>query len=503
MSVELSKDTLDKNEKFIRSMAQVKTTPLTKLFAQSAEKRALKKQSKENLKEKKSTSKNITKRTKTSSKTTKKYTNKLIQKSKKVLSSVSINEQQWLFDPWIIVIVISIIFLGITMVGSASISIAERNNGDPFYYLYRQLLATSLGFFLGTFVLFTPIKTWQKIGPVLLFISIILLVLVLIPGIGKSINGSSRWLSLGVFNLQVSEVIKLSMVIYLSGYLVRHSQKVKNTMRGFLMPIVVLATVSILLLMEPNLGAVVVIATTAMGMLFIGGVMLWQFLILILIMAVGVYYLIILVPYRYARLQAFMDPWADPFDSGFQLTQSLIAFGRGELTGVGLGNSIQKLFYLPEGHTDFLFAVLAEELGSVGAILVIALFATLVVRVFMMAKEADRLKQHFSAYMMFGLAIWIGLQAFVNIGVNLGALPTKGLTLPLMSYGGSSMMIMCIAIALILRAEHEIRFKQPLGYAFWSKLLGETENIAKKKKVLKKKVVKKKVLKKTVNKQSL
>jgi len=184
----------------------------------------------------------------------------------------------------------------------------------------------------------------------------------------------------------------------------------------------------------------------------------------------SVYFLIILEPYRRARLESFMNPWADPFDTGFQLTQSLIAFGRGELTGVGLGNSIQKLFYLPEGHTDFLFAVLAEELGGIGAITVIILFAALVSRIFILAKNADKLNHTFSAYMMFGLAIWIGLQAFINIAVNMGVLPTKGLTLPLMSYGGSSMMIMCIVIALILRAEHETRFKDPVGNAFWSAL---------------------------------
>ncbi|MCP3852775.1 MAG: cell division protein FtsW, partial [Gammaproteobacteria bacterium] len=226
--------------------------------------------------------------------------------------------------------------------------------------------------------------------------------------------------------------------------------------------------VSVLLLMEPDLGATVVISATAMGMLFLGGVRLWQFLALMLLMGVSVYYLIILEPYRLARLQSFMDPWADPFNTGFQLTQSLIAFGRGELTGVGLGNSIQKLFYLPEGHTDFLFAVLAEELGGIGAITVIGLFSALVSRIFFLARKADFMNQTFSAYVMFGLGIWVGLQAFVNIAVNMGALPTKGLTLPLMSYGGSSMMIMCVVIALVLRAEHETRFKYPIGSSIWN-----------------------------------
>ena len=380
--------------------------------------------------------------------------------------------QKWLLDPWVLVITISIIVLGITMVGSASISIAERNNGEPFYYLYRQLTAAGLGIGLGIIVLFTPVIFWQKMGPAFLLIGIILLIAVLLPGIGKEINGSSRWIPMGVFNLQVSELVKLAMIIYLAGYLVRHSKNVRKTVKGFIMPMFVLAGVAVLLLMEPDLGAAVVISATALGMLFLGGVRLWQFLILILIMAVSVYYLIILEPYRLERLQSFMDPWADPFNSGFQLTQSLIAFGRGEITGVGLGNSIQKLFYLPEGHTDFLFAVLAEELGAIGAISVIALFSTLVSRIFILARNADLAKQTFSAYMMYGLAIWIGLQAFVNIAVNMGVLPTKGLTLPLMSYGGSSMMIMCVVIALILRAEHETRFKHPLGSAFWKQSWG-------------------------------
>ena len=392
---------------------------------------------------------------------------------KNAVSIKQTDEQKWLLDPWRLILAISIIVLGITMVGSASISIAERNNGEPFYYLYRQLIAAGLGIGLGTIVLFTPMKFWQNVGPIFLLIGILLLIAVLIPGIGREVNGSSRWISMGIFNLQVSELVKLAMVIYLAGYLVRHTENVRKTVKGFIMPMFVLAGVSVLLLMEPDLGAAVVISATAMGMLFLGGVRLWQFLILILIMAVGVYFLIILEPYRLARLQSFMDPWADPFNTGFQLTQSLIAFGRGELTGVGLGNSIQKLFYLPEGHTDFLFAVLAEELGGIGAISVIALFSALVSRIFVLARKADIANQTFSAYMMFGLAIWIGLQAFVNIAVNMGALPTKGLTLPLMSYGGSSMMIMCIVIALILRAEHETRFKDPLGSAIWSNLMAD------------------------------
>ena len=388
-------------------------------------------------------------------------------------------EKKWPFDPWVILLATSIMVLGIIMVGSASISIADRNNGTPFYYLYRQLLATGLGVFLGALVLLIPMKLWEKLGLPILGVGLLLLILVLLPGIGREINGSARWIPLGIFNLQVSELIKLAMVIYLSGYLVRRSEAVKSTLQGFFSPMLILVCVAVLLLMEPDLGATVVICVTALGMLFLGGVRLWQFALLIILMAVAVYLLIVFEPYRLERLQSFMNPWADPFNTGFQLTQSLIAFGRGEFFGVGLGNSIQKLFYLPEAHTDFLFAVLAEELGGLGAISVIALFAALVSRIFYLAKRANKANKAFSAYMMFGLSIWIGFQAFVNIAVNMGILPTKGLTLPLMSYGGSSMMVMCIVIALILRAEHEVRFKHPVASAFFEKM-GITEHKHKK-----------------------
>ena len=378
--------------------------------------------------------------------------------------TVSAAEQRWIFDPWVLIFAVAIVVIGMIMVSSASISIAERNNGEPFYYLYRQLLATGLGLGLGMLILITPIYVWQKIGPWFLILGIMLLIAVLIPGIGKEINGSARWISLGIFNLQVSELVKLSMIIYLAGYLLRQHDSLKgSSVKGFAMPMLVLAIVAVLLLLEPDLGAAVVISMTALGMLFIGGVRLWQFLLLILLMSICVYLLVIFEPYRLERLQSFMNPWEDPYNTGFQLTQSLIAFGRGELTGVGLGNSIQKLFYLPEAHTDFLFAVLAEELGMLGSVLVILLFAALVGRIFVLAGRAEKLKQFYSAYMMYGLGIWIGLQAFVNIAVNMGALPTKGLTLPLMSYGGSSMMVMCMVIALILRAEHELRFKITFG----------------------------------------
>jgi len=367
-----------------------------------------------------------------------------------------------LFDPWILGISISLLLIGLVMVASSSISIADRLNGEPFYFLYRQMIAASLGIMLGTVVVFTPLKLWQQYGPILLGMGLFLLLIVLIPGIGKSVNGSHRWIPLGVFNLQVSEVVKLVFVVYLAGFLVRKQELIQTTYKGFLMPMGILLVVALLLLLEPDLGATAVIFATALGMLFLAGVPLLVFAVLtVLVFGAGVL-LVVMEPYRFERLQAFLDPWADPFNTGFQLTQSLMALGRGDWFGTGLGNSIQKLFYLPEAHTDFIFAVLAEELGMLGAIAIIGLFLVLVWRIFLIAIRAFEEKKLFESYLLFGFGIWISAQAFVNIGVNMGVLPTKGLTLPLISYGGSSIMIMCVVIALILRTEHELRVKKVL-----------------------------------------
>jgi cell division protein FtsW len=289
-------------------------------------------------------------------------------------------------------------------------------------------------------------------------VGISLLLLVLMPGIGREVNGSTRWMSLGIINLQVSELVKLFVVVYMAGYLVRQGDEVRTSMRGFLKPMALLAVISVLLLCEPDFGATAVIVTTALAMMFVAGVRLWQFMILMLVVLAALSVLAVTSPYRMQRLTAFLDPWADPFNSGFQLTQALIAFGRGEWLGVGLGGSVQKLFYLPEAHTDFVFAVLAEELGLLGAVSVIVMFAIVVWRAFVMARLAEQCGKFFEAYLAYGLGVWIGMQAYINIGVNMGVLPTKGLTLPLMSYGGSSIMVMCVAIALLLRIDHEVRY---------------------------------------------
>ena len=361
-------------------------------------------------------------------------------------------------DLLLLVTVLSLMCLGLVMVTSASIGTAERMYGDPFYFLYRQGSFLIIGISLAAIIWRTPLKVWEIIGPYAMLAAIVLLALVLIPGVGRTVNGSTRWLSIGPFGFQMSEVAKLMVIIYMAGYLTRHAEKVATKIRGFLMPLAVLGVVAVLLLAEPDFGATVVIASTALFMLFMAGVRLWQFGLLFSLLSGAFALLAYTSPYRLKRLTSFMDPWADPFNSGFQLSQSLIAFGRGEVFGVGLGASVQKLFYLPEAHTDFLLAILAEELGAVGVILVIVLFAVLAWRAMVIAKRALEKENIFGAYIAYGIGFWVVMQAYINVGVNMGVLPTKGITLPLMSYGGSSVIMSCVAIALLLRVDLETRF---------------------------------------------
>ncbi len=353
--------------------------------------------------------------------------------------------------------------LGLVMVGSASVGIAERQYGQPFHLLLRQLAYAGVALAFAYGALRVPLAAWERAGGFLLLLGMGLLLLVLLPGIGREVNGSARWLPLGPFNLQPSELMKPFMVLYLAGYLVRRGEEVRNAVRGFAKPMLILALVSVLLLLEPDFGAAAVLMATAMGLLFLGGVRWWQFALLILGVAAALAALAVSSPYRLERITAFLDPWADPFASGFQLTQALIAFGRGEWFGVGLGNSIQKLFYLPEAHTDFLYAVLAEELGLAGALLVLALFVVIVWRAFVVARRAERAGMTFAAYVAYGGGIWLGVQAFVNMGVNMGILPTKGLTLPLMSYGGSSLVVSCVMVALLQRVAMEVAAREGAG----------------------------------------
>jgi len=360
-------------------------------------------------------------------------------------------------DKPLLLVVLFLLCLGLVMVGSASTSIADKMVNDPFYFFWRQLGYMVIGLIAAGAVIRVPMETWEKIGLPLMLLSVLLLMLVFVPGLGREVNGSQRWIMLGPLSLQVSEFVKLFSVIYLAGYLVRHHSEVRSRIVGFLRPLVLLTVLGLLLLLEPDYGAVVVLFLTAFGMMWLGGVRFTQFMLLLMSLAGALAMLALTSPYRLQRLTTFLNPWADPYDSGFQLTQALIAFGRGEWFGVGLGSSIQKLFYLPEAHTDFLFAVMAEELGLFVVILVVMAYLFVIYKALSIGRRAEKREQPFAGYVAYGLGIWIGVQAFINIGVNMGVLPTKGLTLPLMSYGGSSLLIMCIAVALLLRIDYETR----------------------------------------------
>ncbi len=360
-------------------------------------------------------------------------------------------------DPWLATAVVAILALGYVMVVSASLHIAAESYGNPWFYAIRQAIFIGLGLLAAGIAFRVPVAVWQRLGPWLLLTGLVMLVLVLIPGIGRTVNGATRWIDLGVFNLQVSELMKLAVIVYLAGYLVRRGEEVRTSLKGFLKPMAVMVIIAVLLLAEPDFGATVVILATAMAMMFIGGVRFWQFGALLGLVVSLMALMAVAAPYRMRRLTTFLDPWQDPFDSGFQLTQALIAIGRGEIFGVGLGSGVQKLSYLPEAHTDFLFSVMAEEFGLLGSLLVIGLFSLFILRAFVIARSAEQGKNPFAAYMAYGLALWLGMQAFINIGVNMGVLPTKGLTLPLMSYGGSSIVVCCVAVALLLRVDYETR----------------------------------------------
>lgn len=353
--------------------------------------------------------------------------------------------------------VVALTLLGLVMVSSASITLADREIGTPLYYAIRQSVYIAIGAALGLLLFRIRLVMLERMGVTLMLLAFLMLLLVLVPGVGVEVNGATRWVNAGLFRLQVSEPAKLFFIIYLASYLARHGEEVRTHIAGFMKPIGLLAIASVLLLMEPDFGATVVLSATVMGMVFMAGVRLLQFSGVLGLAGLSLAGMAVSSPYRMERLTTFLNPWADPFDSGFQLTQSLIAIGRGEWLGVGLGASIQKLFYLPEAHTDFVFAVLAEELGLLGVCVVIALYGVVVWRAFAIAAQALKSDNAFAAWLAYGLGIWFGLQSFINIGVNMGLLPTKGLTLPLMSYGGSSMIVMCAAVALLLRIDHETR----------------------------------------------
>ncbi len=360
-------------------------------------------------------------------------------------------------DWWLFGAAVLLFCFGLVMVSSASMTVGDRLGGDPFFYVYRHLFAMALGI-AGALVFFqVPMAQWQKVGPLLVTFGLLLLLLLLVPGVGKTVNGATRWIPLGFFNLQSSEFVKLFMVLYIAGYLVRRQDEVARSFWGFAKPMLLLVITSSLILLQPDFGTTVVLFATALGMLFLGGVVLYQFAMLIGMAGVAGWALIYFSPYRWQRMTTFLNPWDDPFNTDFQLSQALIAFGRGEVTGVGLGNGIQKQFYLPEAHTDFIMAVVGEEFGLVGTLSVILLFAFITWRAFQIGSRAETRGERFSAYAAYGLGLWIGMQAFINIGVNVGMLPTKGLTLPFMSYGGNSIIVVCLLMALLLRVDYENR----------------------------------------------
>ena len=364
---------------------------------------------------------------------------------------------------WVTALLLSI---GLVMVYSASIAIAEgsRMTGNSAtYYLARHAMFVLISLIAAALVFQVPLRVWQQLAPFLFLAGLALLALVLIPGIGREVNGSRRWLSLYVFNLQPSELVKLAVVLYAADYTVRKAALMHSLSKGFLPMCAVMLLAGGLLLMEPDFGAFAVITVIAIGILFLGGMSLRIFAGLIVMLVIGFLLLIWTSPYRMQRVIGFMDPWADPFGKGYQLSHALIAFGRGEWFGVGLGASVEKLFYLPEAHTDFLLAVIAEELGFAGVLLVILLFCLLVWRAFVIGRRACELERYYAALVAQGVGLWIGVQAIINMGVNMGVLPTKGLTLPLLSFGGSAILATCCAIAILLRVDWENR-QQARGF---------------------------------------
>ena len=349
---------------------------------------------------------------------------------------------------------------GLVMVYSASIATAELSRftgGNSAYFLIRQTLFLCIALFAAILTFMVPVRFWQNAAPWLFLAVLVLLILVLIPGIGREVNGARRWLNLYVVNLQPSELMKLAVVLYAADYTVRKHAVMKSFKKGLLPMLGVMLAVSWLLLREPDFGALVVVAITAFGILFLGGMNGRHFIALTGMLTVGFAALVLSSPYRMQRIFGFMDPWADAFGKGYQLSHALIAFGRGEWLGVGLGASVEKLHYLPEAHTDFLLAVIAEELGFVGVAVVIGLFVWLVFRAFAIGRQAALQDRHFAALAAQGIGVWIGFQTLINMGVNTGLLPTKGLTLPLMSFGGSGLFVNCVALAILLRIDWEGR----------------------------------------------
>ncbi len=357
-------------------------------------------------------------------------------------------------DWWLLLDVLLLSGIGVVMVSSASLHLGSGHEAT-FSYLEKHLLALVLGIAGALLVLQVPVRWLERASPWLYALGVVLLLVVLLPGVGRTVNGATRWIALGGFNLQTSEFMKLFMIFYMAGYLVRRKVEVAHSVWGVVKPVLLVALAAVALMAQPDFGTTVVLLATVMGMLFLGGAPLWQFGVLFLLVAAGGALLVIFSPYRLERVTSFLNPWADPFGAGYQLSQALIAFGRGEWTGVGLGNGIQKQFYLPEAHTDFIMAVIGEEFGLVGTVAVILFFALLVWRAFSIGAVAESKGRPYAAHVAWGIGLWLGMQAFINIGVNVGLLPTKGLTLPFISYGSNSLIVSCLAVGVLLRIHWE------------------------------------------------
>lgn len=363
--------------------------------------------------------------------------------------------RQWPTDFWLVGGILVLMVLGLIMVASSSIAISEKRFGEPLHYLISQSMAMGMGAVVGYFVLKIPLLFWEDNRIKMFLFGILLLILVLI--FGREIGGSKRWLSLGFMNFQVSEFIKMAVIIFMAGYLTRHASEVKESFQAVMRLGLPFGLMAILLLLEPDYGSTFVVAVIIAGMLLIAGAP-WKFFVLTVFpMASLLVMMMIVAPYRRSRITIFLDPWADPFDKGYQLTQALIASGRGEWFGVGMGESVQKLLYLPDAHTDFLFSIFAEEFGLIGIFLLVVLYLFILYRCFRIGRKAFNKSQFFGGLIAYGVGIWIILQTIINMGVNLGLLPTKGLTLPFMSYGGSSLLMLMIAVAFVLRVDYETR----------------------------------------------
>ncbi len=362
----------------------------------------------------------------------------------------------WKLDVLLTVVIATLIAVGMIVVTSASMSLADRDLGQPWYFAIRHASFLGVGLLGAGVVLLIPTQVWFRLSGTLLLVGLLLLLLVLVPTLGHSVNGATRWLKVGLFNLQVSELARVCLIIYIAGYCVRHREDMTTRFLGLLKPMLAAVLMAALLLIQPDFGAAVVMVCTALALLFVGGGRIRDFLGLSLIAVALLSLIAVAAPYRLKRLTGFWDPFADPYGSGFQLVQSLIAIGRGDWFGVGLGSSVQKLFYLPEAHTDFVFAVLTEELGLLGGLAVVSAFLLLVWRALTTAKRANEAQLPFQAHLAAGIGVWVGLQAFINIGVNAGLLPTKGLTLPLLSYGRASVIVTLGCLGLLLRIHHEV-----------------------------------------------